>query len=62
MLLGSFNSGGSERAMINFSNGLAAKGIDVDLIAGPGYDDFRSIVEDSVHVIQLKQGLSLIHI
>ena len=44
--------------MINFSNGLAAKGIDVDLIAGPGYDDFRSIVEDSVHVIQLKQGMA----
>ena len=40
ILLGSFAAGGSERAMINFANGLAAQEFEVDLIAGPGPQDF----------------------
>ena len=57
VLLGSFAAGGSERAMINFANGLTARGIAVDLIAGRGPDDFRSIVDSSVNVINLYHGM-----
>ena len=43
--------------MINFANGLVAQGIKVDLIAGRGPDDFRSIVDNSVNVIDLQKGM-----
>ena len=43
--------------MINFANGLADSGIEVDLIAGRGPDDFRSLVDNSVNVIDLQKGM-----
>ena len=57
ILLGSFAAGGSERAMINFANGLAAQEFEVDLIAGPGPQDFRANVDATVNVIELKHGM-----
>ena len=57
MLLSSFAAGGSERAMINFSNGLANRGINVELISGGGSKDFRSLVDESVNVIDLQRGM-----
>ena len=43
--------------MINFANGLAARQIPVDLLVGRGPDDFRSIVDQSVNIIELQRGM-----
>ena len=57
VLLGSFYAGGSERAMINFANGMAERGMSVDIIAGPGSSDFHSLVSENINVIELERGM-----
>ena len=57
VLLGSFYAGGSERAMINFANGMAEHGMSVDIIAGPGSSNFHSLVSENINVIELERGM-----
>lgn len=57
VLLGSFSGGGSERAMINFSNGLIERGATVDVLVGRTEGPFRFLLSDKANVIELGGGM-----
>ena len=49
----SFEGGGVERVMLNLANGLAARGISVDLVAISAHGPFREQVAESVQIVDL---------
>ncbi len=57
VLLGSFSGGGSERAMINFSNVLVKRGFELSVIVSREEGPFRSLLDESIPLFVLDGGM-----
>jgi len=53
ILLRDLSGGGAERSMINIANGLASKGVDVDLVLFRAEGEFKRYVAESVNIVSL---------